>query len=325
MLAALRSAKLVFDRRDFVCQLWKKSYGQTPRHRRVPSQGAHHRGLPWRRLSRGVFRRPHPRPAARRQGDPRGVQVGEVVAGRRRRRERLQAAVRRARVEEGTWCANSRRCSRMRARSISPPTKTAKAKPSAGTCSRRCRRNVPVKRMVFHEITRAAIEEAVANPRDLDMALVDAQETRRILDRLYGWRLIEVLRRKGPGGATAGRVQSPAIRLLVERERARMAFRSANYWDIEAMFRKDDAAFKAALVGGQRPAPRRRQGLRPDHRAAVGRPPAARRSRGRAASPSVSPACPSPSAASKRSRTSPRPSRRSSPRRCSRPATTNSA
>ncbi len=108
--------------------------------------------------------------------------------------------------------------------------------------------NVPVKRMVFHEITRAAIEEAVANPRDLDMALVDAQETRRILDRLYGWRLIEVLRRKGPGGATAGRVQSPAIRLLVERERARMAFRSANYWDIEAIFRKDDAAFKAALV-----------------------------------------------------------------------------
>ncbi|HVT78635.1 MAG TPA: type I DNA topoisomerase, partial [Acidimicrobiales bacterium] len=107
---------------------------------------------------------------------------------------------------------------------------------------------VPVKRMVFHEITRAAIEEAVAHPRDLDMAMVDAQETRRILDRLYGWRLIEVLRRKGPGGATAGRVQSPAIRLLVERERARMAFRSANYWDIEAVFRKDDAAFKAGLV-----------------------------------------------------------------------------
>ena len=107
---------------------------------------------------------------------------------------------------------------------------------------------VPVKRMVFHEITRAAIEEAVNNPRDLDMAPVDAQETRRILDRLYGWRLIEVLRRKGPGGATAGRVQSPAIRILVERERARMAFRSANYWDIEAVFRKDDAAFKAGLL-----------------------------------------------------------------------------
>ncbi|MEY2417663.1 MAG: topoisomerase [Actinomycetota bacterium] len=107
---------------------------------------------------------------------------------------------------------------------------------------------VPVKRMVFHEITRDAIQAAVANPRDVDMAMVDAQETRRILDRLYGWRLIEVLRRKGPGGATAGRVQSPAIRLLVERERARMAFRSANYWDIEAVFRKDDAAFKAGLI-----------------------------------------------------------------------------
>ncbi len=113
---------------------------------------------------------------------------------------------------------------------------------------------IPVKRMVFHEITRAAIEEAVANPREVDMQLVDAQETRRILDRLYGWRLIEVLRRKGPGGATAGRVQSPAIRILVERERARMAFRSANYWDIEAVFRKDSAAFKAGLtsVDGKR-------------------------------------------------------------------------
>jgi DNA topoisomerase-1 len=113
---------------------------------------------------------------------------------------------------------------------------------------------VPVKRMVFHEITRDAIEEAVNHPRDVDMQLVDAQETRRILDRLYGWRLIEVLRRKGPGGATAGRVQSPAIRILVQRERARMAFRSANYWDIEAVFRKDDAAFKASLasVDGKR-------------------------------------------------------------------------
>src|SRR5436190_38139 len=66
---------------------------------------------------------------------------------------------------------------------------------------------VPVRRMVFHEITKAAIEAAVTNTRDVDMALVDAQETRRILDRLFGWRLIEVLRRKGPGGATAGRVQ----------------------------------------------------------------------------------------------------------------------
>ena len=107
---------------------------------------------------------------------------------------------------------------------------------------------VPVKRMVFHEITRAAIEEAVANPRDLDMALIDAQETRRILDRLYGWRLIEVLRRKGPPGATAGRVQSPAIRLLVDRERERIAFRAASYWGVDASFVKDATAFGAGLV-----------------------------------------------------------------------------
>ena len=107
---------------------------------------------------------------------------------------------------------------------------------------------VPVKRMVFHEITRAAIEEAVRNPRDVDMALVDAQETRRILDRLYGWRLIEVLRRKGPGGATAGRVQSPAIRILVQRERERMAFRSASYWGIDAVLAKETTSFDASLV-----------------------------------------------------------------------------
>ena len=112
------------------------------------------------------------------------------------------------------------------------------------------------------------------------MALVDAQETRRILDRLYGWRLIEVLRRKGPGGATAGRVQSPAIRLLVERERARMAFRSANYWDIEAIFRKDDAAFKAGLIAVDGKRARRRQGLRRHHRRAQRRSVAARRGRG---------------------------------------------
>ncbi|HVE93507.1 MAG TPA: type I DNA topoisomerase, partial [Acidimicrobiales bacterium] len=106
---------------------------------------------------------------------------------------------------------------------------------------------VPVKRMVFHEITRAAIEEAVANPRDLDLALVDAQETRRILDRLYGYRLSEVLWRKG-SGKSAGRVQSVAVRVLVERERARMAFRAAGYWGIDATFAKDATSFGAALV-----------------------------------------------------------------------------
>lgn len=93
---------------------------------------------------------------------------------------------------------------------------------------------VPVKRMVFHEITKDAIQAAVGNTRDLDLDLVDAQETRRILDRLYGWDVSPVLWYKVRSGLSAGRVQSAATRLIVERERERMAFRSAQYWDIEA-------------------------------------------------------------------------------------------
>lgn len=94
---------------------------------------------------------------------------------------------------------------------------------------------VPVKRMVFHEITKDAIRAAVGNTRDLDLALVDAQETRRILDRLYGWDVSPVLWFKVQQGTSAGRVQSAATRLVVDRERERMAFVSASYWDIEAL------------------------------------------------------------------------------------------
>src|SRR5687768_1246884 len=93
---------------------------------------------------------------------------------------------------------------------------------------------VPAKRMVFHEITQAAIAEAVANPRDLDEDLVDAQETRRILDRLYGYEVSPVLWKKVMPRLSAGRVQSVATRLVVDRERERIAFRSASYWDISA-------------------------------------------------------------------------------------------
>ncbi|MDQ1641614.1 MAG: topoisomerase, partial [Actinomycetota bacterium] len=95
---------------------------------------------------------------------------------------------------------------------------------------------VPVRRMVFHEITREAIQRAVENTRDIDQHLVDAQETRRILDRLYGYEVSPVLWRKVRQGLSAGRVQSVATRLVVERERERMAFRSASYWDIEGVF-----------------------------------------------------------------------------------------
>ncbi|HET6532116.1 MAG TPA: type I DNA topoisomerase [Actinoplanes sp.] len=94
---------------------------------------------------------------------------------------------------------------------------------------------VPVKRMVFHEITRPAIQAAVANPRDIDRDLVDAQEARRILDRLYGYEVSPVLWKKVMPRLSAGRVQSVATRIVVERERQRMAFRSAEYWDINAL------------------------------------------------------------------------------------------
>ncbi|MEI2774502.1 MAG: type I DNA topoisomerase [Tetrasphaera sp.] len=93
---------------------------------------------------------------------------------------------------------------------------------------------VPVKRMVFTEITPEAIRRAVANTRDIDENLVEAQETRRILDRLYGYEVSPVLWRKVRAGLSAGRVQSVATRLVVERERERMAFRAASYWDVEA-------------------------------------------------------------------------------------------
>lgn len=95
---------------------------------------------------------------------------------------------------------------------------------------------VPVKRMVFHEITRQAIADAVANPRELNIDLVDAQETRRILDRLYGYEVSPVLWKKVMPKLSAGRVQSVATRLVVERERARMAFVSGTYWGLEAVF-----------------------------------------------------------------------------------------
>ncbi|RMI04784.1 type I DNA topoisomerase [Cellulomonas triticagri] len=110
---------------------------------------------------------------------------------------------------------------------------------------------VPVKRMVFHEITREAISRALENTRELDDRLVDAQETRRILDRLYGYEVSPVLWRKVRQGLSAGRVQSVATRLVVERERERMAFRAADYWDLTATFAVEDTAeptFDARLL-----------------------------------------------------------------------------
>ncbi len=110
---------------------------------------------------------------------------------------------------------------------------------------------VPVKRMVFHEITKAAIQEAVATPRELNKRMVDAQETRRILDRLYGYEVSPVLWKKVMPKLSAGRVQSVATRLVVERERERIAFRSAEYWDLTGTFgtgRGGDASDPAQLI-----------------------------------------------------------------------------
>ncbi|WP_329119333.1 type I DNA topoisomerase [Streptomyces sp. NBC_01465] len=110
---------------------------------------------------------------------------------------------------------------------------------------------VPVHRMVFHEITKDAIRAAVANPRELNTRMVDAQETRRILDRLYGYEVSPVLWKKVMPRLSAGRVQSVATRLVVERERERIAFRSAEYWDLTGTFstgRKGDASDPSTLL-----------------------------------------------------------------------------
>jgi len=109
---------------------------------------------------------------------------------------------------------------------------------------------VPVRRMVFHEISRKAIQEAIDRPRELDMQLVSAQETRRILDRLYGFEVSPVLWKKVAPKLSAGRVQSVFTRLVVEREQARMRFRSAAWWDVKATFEAGgtDGSFVGTLV-----------------------------------------------------------------------------
>ena len=110
---------------------------------------------------------------------------------------------------------------------------------------------IPVKRMVFHEITASAVKHSLNNPRDLDRRLVDAQEGRRILDRLYGYEVSPVLWKKVLPGLSAGRVQSVATRLIVDLEKARMKFRAAGYWDVEGQFHPtigDSTPFASTLV-----------------------------------------------------------------------------
>src|SRR6185295_17452325 len=107
---------------------------------------------------------------------------------------------------------------------------------------------VPVKRIVFHEITEEAIQEAVKDAQDVNENLVRAQESRRILDRLYGYTLSPVLWKKVQTGLSAGRVQSVAVRLIVHREEERLAFRAATYWDLEAQLSGEGRPFTATLA-----------------------------------------------------------------------------
>ena len=124
---------------------------------------------------------------------------------------------------------------------------------------------VPVYRMTFGEITKEAIHRAMDNLRDVDQDLVDAQETRRVLDRLYGYEISPVLWRKVARGLSAGRVQSVVTRMVVDRERERMAFKSASYWDLTGQFGADsgclqsEARRRGRRQGGQRPRLQRRR------------------------------------------------------------------
>ena len=113
---------------------------------------------------------------------------------------------------------------------------------------------VPVRRIEFHEITEEAVRRAIAEARDIDLQLVDAQESRRIVDRLYGYMVSPVLWKKVQTGLSAGRVQSVAVRLVVEREEARKRFRASTYWGLEASIVAPDGAFQAVLarIGGDR-------------------------------------------------------------------------
>ena len=223
-------------------------------------------GLPRQGLHGRVVDRPHPRPAAQRRRGAGRAQAGAVGAPRRRTSTTTSSRSTSSTRRRRTVVSDLQREARRRpTSSCSRRTKTARARRSPGTSSRCCKPKVPVRRMVFHEITKPAIEQALEQTREIDDRLVDAQETRRILDRLYGYEVSPVLWRKVMKGLSAGRVQSVATRLVVERERERIEFRAAEYWDIVATF--DPGRVRRAPRRGRRPPGRAGPRLRPQRRA----------------------------------------------------------
>ena len=173
-------------------------------------------------------------PTARR-GHPGQVQGASRGPARRRRRQRLRAAVRRRRGQ-AQQVAKLKELAQGRRRALLATDEDREGEAIAWHLLEVLKPKVPVRRMVFHEITRDAIRAAARTPASSTSDLVDAQETRRILDRLYGYEVSPVLWKKVMPGLSAGRVQSVATRLVVERERERIAFRAPAYWDLEGTF-----------------------------------------------------------------------------------------
>ena len=187
------------------------------------------------RLRRRGLDRPYPRPAAQRRRRPRQVQGRAVGPAGRRHRQRLRAALRHQ-PDRKAQVSKLKALVKDADELYLATDEDREGEAIAWHLVETLEPKVPVRRMVFHEITPSAIAAAVAAPRDIDEHLVDAQETRRILDRLYGYEVSPVLWKKVLPKLSAGRVQSVATRIVVERERARMAFHTAEYWDVEGTF-----------------------------------------------------------------------------------------
>ena len=168
------------------------------------------------------------------------------------RRPRLRAALRRRPEEEVGRHRPARRSSKSADELLLATDEDREGEAIAWHLVQVLKPKVPVRRMVFHEITKPAIERALEETRDIDDRLVDAQETRRILDRLYGYEVSPVLWRKVMKGLSAGRVQSVATRLVVERERERIEFRAAEYWDIVATFDPASSTRGSTAVDGRK-------------------------------------------------------------------------